>query len=108
MVEKFRLDPEGVSAATARLGDLGERLRGAVRDLELTLNERHGCWGSDDIGEAFAQNYVGPSEEAREGAHMAAEGTTRLRDNIDKNVALLEQVDEVSAARMDASMGQDG
>ncbi|MGW4133499.1 WXG100 family type VII secretion target [Amycolatopsis japonica] len=108
MAEKFRLEPEGVSAAAARLGRLGERLQSAVRDLELTLNERHGCWGSDDIGEAFAKNYVESSEEAREGARMAAEGTARLRDDIDKNVELLEQVDEESAARMDASVGQDG
>ncbi|MFE5566584.1 WXG100 family type VII secretion target [Amycolatopsis japonica] len=106
MAEKFRLDPEGVKVAAARLGNLGERLQGAVRDLELTLTERHGCWGSDDIGEAFAKNYVESSDEAREGAQMATEGTVRLRDEIDKTVAFLEQQDEANAARIDASMGQ--
>ncbi|KZB83074.1 hypothetical protein [Amycolatopsis regifaucium] len=108
MAETFRLDPEEASAAAARLGALGERLKDSLRALESTLDDRHGCWGQDDIGEAFAKNYVGPAEKTREGAHMAGDGTVQLKDGINKNVSVLRNLDQKSAARIDASSGQNG
>ncbi|RSN04059.1 hypothetical protein DMC63_39950 [Streptomyces sp. WAC 05977] len=106
MPETFRLDPEGASAAAARLGALGEMLQNSLRVLEGTLDDHHGCWGKDDIGKAFANNYVPPSDEARQGARAAAEGTVQLEDGIKKSVEVLKDLDQASAARIDASTGQ--
>ncbi|EME65700.1 hypothetical protein [Amycolatopsis decaplanina] len=108
MGETFRLDPEEASAAAARLGALGERLNNSLKALEVTLDDRHGCWGQDDIGEAFAKNYVDPAEQTREGARKAGDGTGQLKDGIAKSVSVLRDLDQESAARIDAATGQTG
>ncbi|TVT18521.1 hypothetical protein FNH05_35490 [Amycolatopsis rhizosphaerae] len=103
MTENFRLDPDGLSAATKRLGAMGEKLRASYTELVRVLDEHDGCWGGDDIGKSFAQNYVPNARKARDSAQEATEGIVQLGDDTDSAAATFESVDHDSAQRIDAA-----
>ncbi|WAL66527.1 hypothetical protein ORV05_01530 [Amycolatopsis cynarae] len=105
MAEDFRLDPDRLSAATRRLGALGERLRNSFQTLTRVLDEHDGCWGDDDIGKSFAKNYVPSATQARDGARQATDGIIQLRGDTDKAAKVFQSVDHDSAQRIDETMG---
>ncbi|GHF44857.1 uncharacterized protein YukE [Amycolatopsis bartoniae] len=106
MAENFRLDPAALEEATRRLGSLGDRITTAYHELAGVLDEHDGCWGEDDIGKAFAQNYVPNAKQVREGAEQAGPGVIELRNDIDDASKTFQSVDEDEARRIDASTGQ--
>lgn len=106
MADNFYLDPEGMSRATGKLRDLGNRLEGSFKKLEGVLDQHDGCWGGDDIGKAFEKNYVPAATEARKGAGDAAHAIVQTSDDADKSSKVFQSVDEKEAQRIDASTGQ--
>jgi hypothetical protein len=106
MTENFRLVPEQATAAANDLNDLGERLRRSFGTLIGVLDEHDGCWGEDDIGKAFEQNYVPHAKQARESARQAIAGIVDLAASTKQNIDIFQDLDYESARRIDASTGQ--
>lgn len=104
MGESFRLDPEGLDNANAELLVVGNALGTAFDNLVLVLDDHHGCWGDDDIGKAFAKNYVDPATEVRDGAEGAVEGIHELHEGVEESSTTFQSVDEESAIQIDRSV----
>lgn len=104
MGEQFRLDPEGLADANAELLVTGNTLGRAYDSLVLVLDDHHGCWGDDDIGKAFAKNYVDPATEVRDGAKGSVDGIRELHDGVDESSTTFQSVDEESAIQIDSSV----
>lgn len=64
-----------VSELRSAQTDLAMAATVAVSEVIVTtlgVAMRNHCWGTDDIGGAFAQSYLGPAEEAMEAAQQIA------------------------------------
>jgi hypothetical protein len=104
MGENFRLDPEGLDNANAELLVVGNTFGAAYDNLVLVLDDHHGCWGDDDIGKAFAKNYVDSAREVRDGAKGSVDGIHELHDGVDESSTTFQSVDEESAILIDRSV----
>ncbi|MEU6191961.1 hypothetical protein [Nocardia sp. NPDC047038] len=58
MNDEFRLDPDTLRRDGARLAELGERVGRTYAELQDCLAATNGCWGDDDLGEAFAKDFT--------------------------------------------------
>ncbi|WP_424186974.1 WXG100 family type VII secretion target [Actinokineospora sp. G85] len=101
MAETFRLDPAGLSSGTKRLDAAGQRLTAAVSALNVVLDDHDGCWGTDDIGEAFATNYVKPATDVRTYGADAGTGLGLTADGLDEASEVFQSVDHEHATRID-------
>lgn len=80
MADRFFLDPDAAHAAFARLRTAGEQLLAEHRSLTTILESRHGCWGDDDIGRAFAKNYVDFAAATRTNTELLGENAVAVAD----------------------------
>jgi len=103
MSDGFYLDPDGLASATKKINDAATALGGKLVKLKGVLDQHDGCWGTDDIGKAFAQNYQGGADNLKEGSDNASQNMGSLAENLDGSAKDLEAVDEEQAAAMDAS-----
>jgi hypothetical protein len=104
MGEHFRLDPDGLDAANREFLSTGEAFGSAFDDLVAVLDDHHGCWGDDDIGKAFAKNYVTSAEEVRTASKEAVDGIYELHEGVDESSTTFQGVDEESAIQIDNSV----
>jgi len=103
MPDGFYLDPDGLAAATKKINDAGTILGGKLLKLKNVLDQHDGCWGTDDVGQAFAKNYVDGANNIKQGADDASQNMISLAENLNDAAKELEAVDEEQAAAMDAS-----
>ncbi|WP_156753225.1 WXG100 family type VII secretion target [Actinokineospora pegani] len=101
MAEEFRLDPDGLAAGTRKLDAAGTRLTSAVAALNVVLDDHDGCWGTDDIGKAFATNYVQPATDVRTYGADAGTGLVLTAEGLDEASEVFQSVDHDHAARID-------
>jgi uncharacterized protein YukE len=106
MTDNFRLVPDQATEATKKLAELGEALRSSFQTLTGVLDQHDGCWGEDDIGKSFEQNYVPHAEEARKNAGQTTTAIVGLADATSQAVETFQEVDYESARQIDASTGQ--
>jgi hypothetical protein len=101
MGERFRLDPEALDSANSEFHIVGETLSGAFDTLTGILDDHHGCWGTDDIGKAFAKNYETPSTEVRGYSKDAVTGMGDLYDGVSESSETFQGVDYDNAVKID-------
>jgi uncharacterized protein YukE len=108
MAEDFYLDPDKLAQATGALRYANEELSSQLAKLTGVLQQHDGCWGTDDIGKAFAKKYVQPSHDAQAGITATTGGVDATVRNLDSASTQFQGLDEESAQRLDASIGQQG
>jgi hypothetical protein len=101
VADRFELDESDAHAAGNRAETAGERLLAAHRELVAVLNDREGCWGDDDIGKAFAKNYVGMADGTRENTEILGTNLSDVGEGIRVIASDLADVDEDNARRID-------
>lgn len=104
MGESFRLDPDGLATANDDLRVVGETFGTAYDNLIAVLDDHHGCWGDDDIGKAFAKNYVTPADEVKGAAKECVAGFHDLHDGVAESSETFQSVDHDSAVQIDNSV----
>jgi hypothetical protein len=104
MAESFRLDPSGLETANSEFLGTGNTLGDAYDNLILVLDDHHGCWGDDDIGKAFAKNYVTSADEVRTAAKECVDGMHELHEGVTESLETFQSVDEESAIEIDKSV----
>ncbi len=104
MAEQFFLDEDEVSAAAKELRAVGGRLDDLSKWLIGGLDMTRGCWGDDDIGKAFAKNYLKYADVGEMGSAAAAANADAMGENIMKLSEQFVGLDEEAARRMDKSI----
>jgi hypothetical protein len=101
MGEKFRLDSEALDSANSEFHIVGETFGRAFDTLAGVLDDHDGCWGTDDIGKAFAKNYVASATEVRGYSKGAVTGMGELYDGVAESSKTFKGVDYDSAVEID-------
>ena len=101
MAENFYLDPDGLDDAVRAMRVHGLDLSEAYAELKGVLDAHHGCWGADDIGNAFAQNYAPQSADFTTNSKQAADSLPSLSDDIRESSRVFQSVDEDNARQID-------
>ncbi|UOZ06972.1 WXG100 family type VII secretion target [Amycolatopsis sp. WQ 127309] len=105
MVDEFRMDPAGVDRVVARLRDACDSGSAGLRTFDGYLDQLDGCWGDDESGEAFAKNYVGTADQAKEGMRSMLEGLKSMAENLAQSTKNFQGLDELAAKEMDRRIG---
>ncbi|MET8281671.1 WXG100 family type VII secretion target [Micromonospora sp. NPDC005174] len=93
MSEITSADIPGVHGVADRLGTAGDRLGDALRALQRDLDAVYGCWGDDDAGKSFANNYVGTAEQQLADLATTVETLGGVADNLDVIADAFQQLD---------------
>ena len=104
MPEDFQLDAAALTRATAEVRETGRALGAQYDRLTAVLDDHHGCWGTDDIGQAFANGYGPPAAAAVTYGDQAVTGYTDIADDVDTANTTFQGVDEENARRIDATL----
>lgn len=105
MPEDFYLDPAALDVEIAALRTTGSTLSAAFTTLTGVLDDHHGCWGTDEIGEAFAKNYVAPEAEFRTNGQATVDGLRDAADGVEESSEVFQSVDQDNAERIDRAAG---
>ncbi|WP_280360786.1 hypothetical protein [Nocardia wallacei] len=73
MNDRIRLDPDTLRHDGAQLAELGDRVGRTYARLRHGLAEAEGCWGDDDLGEAFAKDFTPHAEQLLAGLRAMEE-----------------------------------
>lgn len=103
MPDDFYLDPAALASEIAALRTTGNALSTAFTALTGVLEDHHGCWGTDDVGEAFAKNYVGSEREFTTNGRATVDGLGAAADGIEESSEVFQSVDRDNAERIDRS-----
>jgi hypothetical protein len=101
MAEDFYLDPHGLKRATTDLRSSGNDLSHEFAKLAGVLADNDECWGTDDIGKAFAKNYVQSAGQLSEGAEITATNMVSTADTADEYSTIFQGLDHESAEELD-------
>lgn len=73
MSEDIRLDPDALRHDGAQLAELGDRVGRTYTGLRHGLAAAEGCWGDDDLGEAFAKDFTPHADQLLAGLRAMEE-----------------------------------
>ncbi|NKY86107.1 WXG100 family type VII secretion target [Nocardia veterana] len=80
MSDELRIDTDALRRDGARLAELGDRVSLTHAGLRDSLASVDGCWGDDDLGNAFAKDFTPQADRLLEDLHALEEslrGTAR-------------------------------
>ena len=101
MADEFFLDQDTLSQATGGLrseaADFGRALAGLIN----VTQQLDGCWGNDDAGKSFANNYVKPAGEAISGSQQIHKGVNQTSDELDNSANQFAGLDKDAAKQLD-------
>ncbi len=101
MAKDFYLDESAFGSVVGGLDGTGHGLKGDQVRLSTTLDQYTGCWGDDEIGKAFENNYWANAEKIRLGTGDAADGIIGTAESAGETAEILASVDEETARRLD-------
>ncbi|UMP06960.1 hypothetical protein [Amycolatopsis sp. EV170708-02-1] len=101
MTDEFYLDPDGASRAAGALRDSGNRLEKSFNALKAVCDHNDQCWGTDEIGAAFANKYVPTATEITVFGATDPKAIVESANNTDKNIDTFEDLDHEAAVRLD-------
>ncbi|MFL6119321.1 hypothetical protein [Actinophytocola sp.] len=104
MAENFYLDEPAFEGVTDDLLVTGTNFKTAHTKLNGVLTAYQGCWGDDEIGMAFQNNYWENAEKVREGTENGGEGLIETARTSRKSAEYLSSVDEQTAQYLDSQV----
>ncbi len=82
----MRMDPAGVRGGAAKIGNVGDDLKKVFDKLKAALDAEGDCWGRDEVGQKFADQYVPGQEGATEALPKVAKALAGIKTNLDNTV----------------------
>ncbi|WP_225731249.1 MULTISPECIES: hypothetical protein [unclassified Nocardia] len=91
--DKFRLDIQEFQAQAPKFAELAQDMESALSELRGALEGDNGKWGGDDLGSAFAQNYVSKADEAMKTIESAVKLFEHLGSSTTKVTKTVQELD---------------
>ncbi|WP_405098356.1 hypothetical protein [Micromonospora sp. NBC_01412] len=82
MSDQLRVDTDQLALRAAGVQDLGSKVDYALRALDAAMAAAGSCWGNDEIGKAFATNYVAPKDDVVKELRAVAKGLTTTGEQV--------------------------
>lgn len=96
----FDADPDLLRAMQPQFAELSTRVNEAVTALKQVIDKEGPCWGTDKPGTAFANNYVGASNQTQTSLDAIAKVLSTLGDNMATIATAINEQDESSATAL--------
>lgn len=101
MSDQLRVDTDQLALRAAAVQHLGGRVDHALRALDAAMAAAGNCWGNDEIGKAFATNYVPLKDNVVKDFRAAAEGLTTTGEELGRLALRYAQAEEQATAAAD-------
>ncbi|WP_433599222.1 hypothetical protein ACQPXH_26685 [Nocardia sp. CA-135953] len=100
MTDQVRLDPDALRQDGARLAELGDQVGHTYAELWDCLATADGCWGDDDLGEAFARDFTPHADQLLAGLRAMEESLRGTAQQVANAAHDFESVDRGGADRI--------
>ncbi|MGW5517132.1 hypothetical protein [Nocardia africana] len=100
MSDELRLDPDALRQDGARLAELGDRVGRTYARLQHGLAAADGCWGDDDLGEAFARDFTPHADQLLAGLRAMQESLRGVAQQVANSAHDFESQDLHGASRI--------
>lgn len=101
MSEGYHVDPAVLCSASPGFSGAADALQSARDSLTGVLEAEGACWGDDDAGQSFAQQYGPAAQQALEAFYALTEALYAVREQLDGTAGTWEGVDTGTAAGFD-------
>src|SRR5215472_4424378 len=78
----FQADPAGMRSAAAQIDGAGSQAAQIIQTLQQTLAGLGRPWGTDDLGQSFAKQYVQPSQDGLNALGSVGAGLQGVAQNL--------------------------
>ncbi|GAA4865926.1 hypothetical protein GCM10025787_59700 [Saccharopolyspora rosea] len=78
----MNMRPEEIRSGGRKIGDAGDDLDHVLTTLKSALDAEGECWGGDDAGKKFAQDYTKGRDSVLDGLHKLVEGLSGVDRNL--------------------------
>ncbi|MEV0331154.1 hypothetical protein [Nocardia sp. NPDC050717] len=99
-MSSLNADPEALRGTQPVFDSIATTLTTAVNQLAAALAAEGECWGNDEIGQAFAQNYTPGVEQGKTSVGNLAKTMTQLGANMVTIATELTTQDTATAAQL--------
>lgn len=96
--------PEEIRSGGKKIGDAGEDLDHVLTTLKSALDAEGECWGDDEAGKKFAQDYTKGRDSVLDGLRKLAKGL----GDIDRNLKATADDTESGDAKSAQDIGNAG
>ena len=100
------IDVPGTQRVADRVESAAETYSAALTALHSVLDQHDGCWSDDEMGKAFAKNYVDTAKQALDDGKTAADTGTTMATDLRTAATQLSNQDEDNAAIVNAAGNQ--
>lgn len=104
MAEDFYMDEEMMTEVVSEFRRIGQDTQQIHDELVAVLRAFDGCWGNDEYGSNFAQQYVPGAESGLEVLNKLANVISGSADNLDHARKQFMRVDGGNAERIDRTV----
>lgn len=104
-MSSINADPDALRATKSSFESVATTLTDALTTLTAALDAEGECWGSDEIGSAFAGNYTPGVEQGRKAVGNLATTMSQLGANMVTVADKLVELDTARAAALKQSTG---
>ncbi len=84
-------DPNEIRSGGTKIGRAGDDLHHAVDTLDAALRAQGDCWGNDEAGQKFAQQYVPGHAEVLNGLRQLSDKLHEINNNLQQTANDVEQ-----------------
>jgi len=93
MPDGFEVQPDRLRSGATGFGGSGDTLSTAGTTLGNALDAQGECWGNDESGQTFAEDYVPGAEQVRAAFTSLAEALQAIRTALDESANSYENTD---------------
>lgn len=97
----YHVDPAALRSASPGFSGAADALQSARDSLSGVLQAEGACWGDDEAGQSFAQQYKPAAQQALEAFDALTEALHAVREQLDGMAGTWEGVDTGTAAGFD-------
>lgn len=102
MADDFYLDENGVLGVADGMRRTGDALSSSFNSVNDALNKDVGCWGNDEIGKSFEQNYWANATKMLDSYRPAGQDLIDGANNMARTARDLASVDLENAKWLDS------
>lgn len=98
--------PERLRGASPKFDNASDGLQSALDKLNGVLQAEGDCWGGDESGQAFAENYVPASEQGTKALQDLTKALHQVRGELDATARTWDEVDHTNSGRISDAGGR--
>ncbi|WNV91123.1 type VII secretion target [Umezawaea sp. Da 62-37] len=93
----FEVDPTALRSASPKFSSTGDKLADTWEALRSVMDAEGTCWGTDEVGQKFAEGYTPAADTARESFPGIAGAIQNIRTELDDTATTWERSDQGNA-----------